>query len=98
MAVAARKGLRVRAFKSCLMFTPPSNAKRCLFTIWAEPKKGGLQAWVGIEPFAEFFPVERAEVEQQLGLEGWRILDEAEFDGLLRGIEALDLGLVGTTP
>ena len=92
MAVAARKGLRVRPFKTCLMFTPPSNATRCLFTLWAEPEKGGLEAYVGIEAFTEFFPLERADVEEQLGPDGWRHLDEAEFDDLLRGIEALDLG------
>jgi len=96
--LAAKTGLRVRPWKTCLMFTPPSNATRCLFTVWAEPEKGGLQAWVGNESFAEFFPVERAEVEQQLGPEGWRILDEAQFDSLLRGVEALDLGSSGTTP
>jgi hypothetical protein len=31
------------------------------------------------------------------GPEGWQILDEAAFDGLLRGVEALDLASAGTT-
>lgn len=89
MKVAAEKRLRVRPFKTCLMFTPPSNATRCLFTIWAKPEQGGLKAWVGIEPFTEFFALEPAKVEQRLGPEGWRTLDQVEFGELLRIIEAL---------
>ena len=89
--VASRKGLRVRPFKTCLMFTPPSNGTRCLFTLWAGREGGKLTAYVSTEAFPEFFSVERADVEQQLGQDGWRQLDEAGFDAFLRGIEALDL-------
>ncbi|HTX68407.1 MAG TPA: hypothetical protein VMH50_04595 [Thermoleophilia bacterium] len=92
IAVATSKGLRVRAFKTCLMFTPPTNATRCLFTIWARPERGGLKAWVGTQPFAEFFALEQAEVHQRLGPEGWRTLDQAEFDKLFHNIGELDLG------
>lgn len=91
MRVAAEKGLRVRAHKTCLMFTPASDATRCLFTLWGQPDNDGLKAWVEIEAFTEFFSVEPAKVEEQLGPAGWRHLDEAGFDDLLRGIEALDL-------
>ena len=90
--LASKTGLRIRPWKTSLMFTPPSNGTRMLFTVWAKPEKGGLKAYVGIEPFTEFFPVERAEVEKRLGAEGWRTLNHAEFDKLLRGLEALDLG------
>ena len=92
VGLAGRKGLRVRPFKTCLMFTPPSNATRCLFTIWAEPEKGGLSAYVAIEGFTMFFPLERADVEERLGPDGWRTLDETQFDDLLGAIEGLDLG------
>jgi len=92
MAVAARKGLPVRPFKTCLMITPPSNRTRCLFTIWAEPGKGGLSAYVAIEGFTMFFPLERAVVEGRLGPDGWRTLDKAQFDDLLGAIEGLNLG------
>jgi hypothetical protein len=91
MRVAAEKGLRVRAHKTCLMFTPVSNATRCLFTLWAQPDKGELKAWVEIEAFTEFFSVQPAEVERLLGPAGWRHLDEPGFDALLQGLSSLDL-------
>ena len=91
IAVATKKGLRVRPFKACLMFAPPQNGTRCLVTLWARREDGKLAAYVCTEAFPEFFPLDPADVEQHLGEEGWRYLDEAEFDALLRGIEALDL-------
>ena len=39
----------------------------------------------------EVFSLGQAEAEARLGEEGWRSLDAAGFDALLRGIEALDL-------
>ena len=90
--VASRKGLHVRPFKTCLMFTPPMNGTRCLFTLWAGREGDKLAAYVSTESFPEFFSLDRADVEQHLGQDGWRQLDEAGFDDLLRGIEALDLG------
>jgi hypothetical protein len=91
IAVATRKGLRVRPFKACLMFAPPMDGRRCLFTLWAGPEDGKLAAYVCTEAFIELFSLGREEAEARLGEEGWRYLDEAEFDALLRGIEALDL-------
>jgi len=91
MRVAAEKGLRVRAHKTCLMFTPAADATRCLFTLWGQPDKDGLKAWVEIEAFTEFFSVEPAKVEEQLGPAGWRHLDERRFDALLQGLLSLNL-------
>lgn len=92
MDVARGKGLRVRPFKTCLMFAPPANGTRCLFTVWAGRDEDKITAYVCPGAFAEFFPIEQADVEQRLGEEGWRYLDEAGFDALLRGVEALNLG------
>ncbi len=89
--VASKKGLRVRPFKTCLMFTPPMNGTRCLFTLWAGRQGDNLAAYVSTESFPEFFSLDHAVVEQHLGQDGWRQLDEAGLDDLLRGIEALDL-------
>ena len=91
MRTADRKGLRVRPFKTSLMFTPPSNGTRCLFTLWAKPEDGKLKAYVCPGAFAEFFPVQQADVEQRLGEGGWRHLDEAGLDALLESVEALGL-------
>ena len=91
MRVAAEKGLRVRAHKTCLMLTPASDATRCLFTLWGQPDKDGLKAWVEIKAFTEFFSVEPAEVEERLGPAGWRHLDEPRFEALLQGLLSLNL-------
>ena len=92
MGVAAQKGLRVRPFKTCLMFTPGSNATRCLFTLWAKRDTGELKAFVSTETFTEFFSLERAVVEEQLGPEGWRHFDGPGFEAFLQGVQALALG------
>lgn len=96
LKVVRRKGLKVRPWPACLMITPPSNGTRMLFTLWAKPKNGLLKTYIGIEPFTEFFPVDRAEVEGKLGAEGWRYMSPAEFDQFLAGLEALELGLGAT--
>ena len=90
--VASRKGLRVRPFKTCLMFTPPMNGTRCLFTLWAGREGDKLAAYVSTETFTEFFPLERADVEKRLGPEGWRHFDESGFEAFLKGVQALELG------
>ena len=56
--VARKKGLHVRPFKTCLMFTPPMNGTRCLFTLWAGREDGKLTAYVSTEAFLEFFPLD----------------------------------------
>ncbi len=94
--LAERIGLSIRPWKTSLMFAPQANRTRALFTLWVKPKKGDMKAYVGIEPFIEFFPVDRADVEKRLGAEGWRMLTQTDFEELLLGIEALDLGPQGS--
>ena len=92
MGVAAQKGLRVRAFKTCLMFAPGSNATRCLFTLWAKRDAGELKAFLSSGTFTEFFSLDLADVESRLGVEGWRHFDEPGFEVFLEGVQALALG------
>ena len=92
MGVAAQEGLRVRAFKTCLMFTPGSNATRCLFTLWAKRDGGELNAFVSTETFTEYFSLERTIVKKRLGPEGWRHFDRPGFEAFLQGVRALALG------
>ncbi len=92
MAVAAQKGLRLRAYKTCLMFTPGSNARRCLFTLWAKREEGELGAYLCTEAFTEFFELECADVEKRLGPGGWRHFDGPGFEAFLQGVRSLALG------
>jgi hypothetical protein len=82
-------GLHVRPYKTSVMFAPPSNGSRMLFTVWAKPEKGRIKAYVGIEPFTEFFPLRRAVVAQQIGPEGWRTFTPSSFARFLRGVKEL---------
>ncbi len=91
LAVASELGLRVRPYKTSLMFTPPANRNRMLFTLWAKPERAGLKAFVGVEAFTEFYPLERAAVEARLGREGWRTFSDRQFEEFLAGLQALDL-------
>jgi hypothetical protein len=92
MKAAARKGLRVHPFKTCLMFTPASDARRCLFTLWAKREDGKLRAYLCTEAFTEFFSLECADVEEQLGPGDWRHFDGPGFEAFLQGVQALALG------
>jgi hypothetical protein len=87
--IANALGLHVRPYKTSLMFTPPSNATRMLFTVWAKPEKGKIKAYVGIEPFVEFFTLRRATVEKRLGAEGWRTFSPTSFAQFLRAVRSL---------
>jgi hypothetical protein len=87
--LAKELGLHVRPYKTSVMFTPPSNGSRMLFTVWAKPEKGQIKAYVGIEPFTEFFPLRRAVVAQQIGAEGWRTFTPSSFVQFLRSVKKL---------
>jgi hypothetical protein len=86
------KGLRLypRPFKASLMFAPPTNHTRALFTVWTHPTKNGdLWLWVGNAVFAEFFPVTEEHAASQLGSEGWRELPTAKVSGFTAGLTRL---------
>ena len=38
---AIRHGLRLRPLKASIMYAPQGNARRCLFTYWTQPYRGG---------------------------------------------------------
>lgn len=91
--VAKELGLHVRPYKKSLMFTPPSNGSRMLFTLWAIPEKSGIKAYVGVEPFTEFFPLERTLVQDRIGPEGWRTFTKSGYETFLRGVSSLPLNI-----
>jgi Holliday junction resolvase-like predicted endonuclease len=82
-------GLNPRPFKNSIMFTPPENKRRMLFTMWARPRKGRLLVYVGRTVFSDFYPFAVAEVAEDLGEEGWRLLDKDGAEDLASGLRTL---------
>jgi hypothetical protein len=89
LQVTADLGLYARAWKTCVMFTPPTMRNRALFTVWAQPDNGLVSAWIGVKPFAEFFAVSVDEVARYLGEEGWRTMTAAQVHAFLAGLRGL---------
>lgn len=87
LAAAVEHGLYSRPFKRSVMYAPPVNHARCLFTVWTQPRAAGeLTMWVGPEIFAQFFPLTESEVVAHLGNGGWSQLSEADVAGFIRGL------------
>ena len=65
-------GLYANAKKRSIMFSPPTNKTRCLFTVWDEPgKNGGVWLYVAAEAFTRFFNIPTDTVVETLGGTGW---------------------------
>lgn len=86
--VAIQLGLGVRPWASSIMFTPPANRSRCLFTIW--PRNGSGNFWAGAEVFSEFYPsVTIRQAESVLGPQGWRELNQKSAQSYATGLRKL---------
>jgi hypothetical protein len=88
-AAAERHGLQSRTWKRCVMFTPPTDGRRCLLTVWASAQRDGLQVYVEPKAFAEFFPVSEEEALRELGERGFRTVDAEGARRLSEGLDRL---------
>lgn len=87
---AEEVGLSPRPYAGSLMYRPPSNRTRMLFTVWMKPKaNGSLKAFVGPEVFAEFYPVSEEQALTALGPSGWREMNRSDVDAFVEGLMAL---------
>ena len=85
---AERHGLYPRPYKRSIMFTPPSNKSRMLFTVWVEAgAKGGLLLWPSAEAFAEFYPLSVEEAVCILGESGGRSLSPGEAESFITALD-----------
>ena len=84
-----RLGLYPRPYTASVMFTPPSNRTRMLFTVW--PKTGGMHMWVSADTFEQFFPeISADEMRRQLGpADEDRLLDHTATRAFIAGLERL---------
>jgi len=87
--ISEQLGLYTRPWKTCVMFAPPSNRARALFTIWAKPQGDSLRMWVGNKVFSEFYPISEEAVSTYIGPEGWRVITNQELETFLLGLQSL---------
>jgi len=83
---AVRNNLYPRPWKRSLMFTPPTNRTRHLFTL-ALREDGRVQLACAPEAFATFFKLDPRDIERQLGPGGWQTLDITELQSLADRID-----------
>jgi len=94
--VASKHNLYPRPYKRSIMYTPPSNRTRTLFTVWATPGAGRL-LWVYIGPqaFAEFYPVTEECVTSLIGA-GWQKMTGADVETFVANLDRLFESLART--
>ena len=68
-------GLYPRTYKWSIMYTPPEHKGRCLVVAWVKPVQGKLQAFAIPETFAEYFPIDEAQVRDIIGASERRLLN-----------------------
>jgi hypothetical protein len=89
LAAGDRLGLHVRPYVASVMFTPPTNRTRMLFTVW--PETGGMHVWLSADAFEQFFPeISADEARRQLGpAEEDRLLDQTAIGEFVAGLKRL---------
>jgi Protein of unknown function DUF262/Protein of unknown function (DUF1524) len=89
LAAADRLGLHARPYVTSVMFTPPTNRTRMLFTAW--PETDALHMWMSADAFEEFFPgISADEARRQLGpADEDRPLDGTATREFIAGLERL---------
>jgi hypothetical protein len=88
LAASDQLGLYPRPYAASVMFTPPTNKTRMLFTV--RPDSGGLRIWVSADTFEEFFPeISADEARRQLGPDGERHLDPPATREFIAGLGRL---------
>jgi len=85
--VAVKNKLYPRIYKHSIMYTPPNNRNRMLYTVWAKRMMNGVKGYVSPKAFAEFYPVSEEKALEMLGKEGWRELDETTTNLLVNQID-----------
>ena len=89
LAAGGRLGLYPRPYVASVMFTPPTNRTRMLFTVW--PDTHGMHIWVSADAFEEFFPeISADETRRRLGpADEDQLLDHTATREFIVGLEHL---------
>jgi len=91
LETANEVGLYPRPYRKSIMYTPPFQRNRMLFTVWAEKRNDGLSIYAGPDEFVEFYLVSEKEASSRLGLEysGWHGLDSNAVKNFITGMKEL---------
>jgi Holliday junction resolvase-like predicted endonuclease len=88
LAAGTRVGLSPRPYKHSMMFSPPTNRTRMLFTIFSEER--GSRIYTSADAFEEFFPkISAVEARRHLGADGYRELNQTTAREFIAGLERL---------
>ena len=86
---AQRHSLYPRPYVNSVMYTPPTNRSRVLFTVWLRSEMPRNESMVIVPgAFAEFYPVDEETVVSFLGPGGWRDAYE-NVEGFVAGLDRL---------
>jgi hypothetical protein len=90
-------GLYPRVWKTSVMFAPPANRTRTLYTVWTSPANGRVRVYLAADAFTEFFRLSKPAVVAALGSDGWRELDAPDVESFSAGLKSLFSSLESTT-
>jgi uncharacterized protein with ParB-like and HNH nuclease domain/predicted transport protein len=92
---AVRNGLYPRPWKRSIMFAPPANRSRALFTLSLR-EDDQVDLYVSAEAFTTFYSLDTEEIEQHLGPPGPTTLTAHEVDALGERLDELMANAVAT--
>lgn len=91
MRLASEKhGFYARTYPGSVMYTPPQNRSRMLFTVWLKGKtKDQVKVYIGSSVFAEFYPIKAEAAAAELGPDGWRDMNKIDVQKFVDGLDRL---------
>lgn len=87
---ARRNNLYPRPYRASIMYTPPTNRTRMLFTVrdWTQ-SDGLLRLYFGAAAFTEFYPVTEETVRSTFGADGWRRMTTEDVRTFVTNLDRL---------
>jgi len=84
LEAAQKNELYPRPYARSIMYTPPQRHDRMLFTVWVNEKsKNKIDAYIGSDVFAEFYPISEKEAKSIFGPIGSREMTERDVIELI---------------
>ena len=92
LEAASNLGVYPRPYPTCVMYAPPSNRTRALFTVWSWTEQTGMiRIWIGPEAFAEFYPISQDVAESYVGRSGHVMLPVEQVSDFVQRLKQLYL-------